>query len=166
MSGSGVHDDTMTNWSHFRTEAPDLEAPIRAAFEGHLHHVIATLRKDGSPRVSGNEVRFAGDDVWLGVMPHSFKAIDLRRNPRVAVHAAPIDTSLTVGDAKFDGLAVEVGPDQVAWLLREIASEIPPDEASAFRIDLTSATLTTVAGDHMIVQTWHPGRGVVRAEPH
>lgn len=154
----------MTNWSDFRTEAPDLEAPLRAAFEGHLHHVVATLHKDGAPRVSGNEVRFAGDDVWLGMMPRSMKAADLRRDPRVAVHAAPVDTTLAIGDAKFSGLAVEVSPAEVAWFLREIGNEMPPDDAAAFRIDLTGATLTSVAGEIMVVQTWQPGAGIVRAE--
>lgn len=155
---------TMTSWSTFEAEAPDLAAPIRAAFESHLHHVVATLRRDGSPRVSGNEVRFAGDDVWLGMMPKSAKAADLRRDPRVAVHAAPVDTTLSVGDAKFSGRALEVGADEVAWFLREIGNEMPSDDACAFRIDLTGATLTTVRGEIMIVQTWHPGQGTVREE--
>lgn len=171
----------MVSWTQFESEAPELAAPIRAAFEGHLHHVIATLTLDGSPRVSGNEVRFAGDDVWLGMMPASRKAADLRRDPRVAIHAAPVDTTLEVGDAKVSGRAVEVDAETVAWFLEQIShpgaetfdaeadDEVPNEdsdafEAAAFKVDLTSATLTTVAGDVMTVRTWHPGRPVTSTD--
>lgn len=174
----------MTSWAEFESEAPELAGPIRAAFEGHLHHIIATLTLDGSPRVSGNEVRFAGDDVWLGMMPASRKAADLRRDPRVAIHAAPVDTTLEMGDAKLSGRAVEVDAETVAWFLEQIAhpgadgSDAESDagdaadatdgsdafEAAAFRIDVRSATLTTVADDVMTVRTWHPGRPVTSVD--
>jgi hypothetical protein len=174
----------MVSWAQFESEAPELAAPLRAAFEGHLHHIIATLTLDGSPRVSGNEVRFAGDDVWLGMMPASRKAADLRRDPRVAIHAAPVDVTLAIGDGKFSGTAREVDAETVAWFLAQIShpgadtfdarpdaheGDTPPPEsdafeAAAFRIDLTSATLTTVAGDVMTVRTWHPGHGVTSVD--
>jgi hypothetical protein len=40
---------------------------------------LATLRRDGSPRISGTEVEFTDGQVWLGMMPGSLKALDLRR---------------------------------------------------------------------------------------
>src|SRR5262249_33284616 len=43
----------MATWMTFRTEAPDLAAVIQGRFTSHLHHILATLRADGSPRVSG-----------------------------------------------------------------------------------------------------------------
>ncbi len=61
----------------------------RRVLDQHQHKVIATLRRDGSPRVSGNELRFIDGEVWLGMMPGSVKALDLLRDPRVAVHGAP-----------------------------------------------------------------------------
>jgi hypothetical protein len=75
--------------------------------------VLATLRRDGSPRVSGIEVEFTDGELVMGMMPGSVKAQDLRRDPRLSLHAAsedpPHDASRWLGDAKISGRAVEVG---------------------------------------------------------
>ena len=53
----------MATWEDFEQEAPEPAALVRARFEAEKHHVLATLRKDGSPRVSGTEVDFVGADA-------------------------------------------------------------------------------------------------------
>ena len=67
--------------------------------------MLATLRRDGSPRISGIEVTFADGQLWLGMMPDSRKALDLQRDPRFALHSAPLDADLKDGDAKISGRA-------------------------------------------------------------
>ena len=49
--------------------------------------MLATLRRDGSPRISAVEPWFADDELVVGVMRASGKARDLRRDPRVAVQS-------------------------------------------------------------------------------
>ncbi|GDY76452.1 hypothetical protein SAV31267_059370 [Streptomyces avermitilis] len=80
---------TQTNWAAFTTAEPGLANIAEERFGGFAHHVLATLRKDGSPRTTGLEVRFLHGELWLGMMPDSLKALDLRRDPRFALQANP-----------------------------------------------------------------------------
>lgn len=157
----------MATWMTFRTEAPDLAAVIQGRFTSHLHHILATLRPDGAPRVSGTEATFFRDDVWLGSMPDSAKGRDLRRDPRFALHAAPIDTALTIGDAKLSGRALlETDPETSQAFARQVGREDGDLGGDLFRLDLSEATLTRVDGDLLHVDTWHPGKGVRHVARH
>ena len=102
----------MATWSEIEAAAPELAGRARAAFDAHKHKVLATLRRDGSPRISGIEATIADGELWLGMMPGSRKALDLRRDPRLALHSAsvdpPDDPTAWTGDAKLSGRAVEV----------------------------------------------------------
>jgi hypothetical protein len=80
----------MTSWQQFEIEAPDLAAKVRAKFLAGKEHVLATLRRDGSPRVSGSEVDFKGPDLLIGSMLNAVKARDLQRDGRFAIHASPL----------------------------------------------------------------------------
>ena len=144
----------MATWQQFSYEAPELAAAVRARFDATKHHVLATLRRDGSPRVSGTEVVFEGPDLALGMMPDSMKALDLRRDGRFALHANPGDGSMEGGDAKVAGIA-EADLDHVS-----------PMPSHFFRLDLGEVVLTTVdvPRELLVVQTWRPGRGVRRVE--
>jgi len=63
----------MATWSEVEKAVPDLAAAVQAVFDAHKHKVLATLRADGSPRVSGNEAVFRDGEVWLGMMRRSVK---------------------------------------------------------------------------------------------
>ena len=97
------------NWAAFTTAEPDFAQRVEERFGAFTHHTLATLRKDGSPRTSGLEVRFLNGELWLGMMPDSLKALDLRRGPRFALQANPGEgTGPGVGDVRVAGRAVEV----------------------------------------------------------
>ncbi len=144
----------MARWERFAVADADFAAQVRRCFAIRKHATLATLRRDGSPRISGTEVEFDDDgDVYLGMMERSLKALDLRRDPRLAIHCptedAPNDDPCAwLGDAKIAGLGVDVS---------DPASE---DGSHRFRIDITEVVLTTVAGDHLVIRSWHPDRGV------
>ena len=121
---------------------------------------MATLRKDGSPRISGIEVEFRDGEVILGLMPGSRKGADLRRDPRLALHSPSPDPpedspSDWTGDAKIGGRAVEL-PDPVR----------PEPIASWFRVDLQEVVVTSVGrpADHLVIESWHPERGLRRQQ--
>jgi hypothetical protein len=127
-----------------------LAARIKSRFDAHKTHVLATLRRDGAPRVSGSEVEFIGPNLMFGSMPGARKAADLLRDGRCAIHAHPGD-----GDAKVMGIAVEItGPAKAAF-------ESPPG-VHDFRLDLTGAVLTYVdaATELLVIEHWRPGSGV------
>jgi len=148
----------MTSWRDLAAAEPHFAAQVRRTFAVRKHATLATLRRDGSPRISGTEVEFDDDagEVFLGSMPGALKALDLRRDARLALHCPTEDPPQGdprswLGDGKMAGTAVEVSP--------------PDDDAPhRFRIDLTEVVLTRVGepADHLIVESWHPGRGLER----
>lgn len=165
-----TYDRPVARWDDVCAEAPDLSAAVQASFEAHLHKVLATLRPDGSPRVSGNEAQFAAGDLWLGMMPESVKVRDLQRDPRFALHSAPADPEMTGGDAKLSGLAVEILDDEtiaafVSGFEAERGSEVP-EPFHLFRADVLEIVHTRLGSpaDHLVVESWHEGRGVHRVE--
>jgi len=126
-------------------------------FDHRRHKTLATLRQDGAPRISGIELEFVDGDVVMGMMPGSVKAADLRRDARMVIHAASDDpptedASAWLGDAKIAGRAVEVAGE---------SSGLP---SNRFRIDISEVVLTRVGqpADHLLIESWHPGRGLER----
>ncbi|MER5364987.1 pyridoxamine 5'-phosphate oxidase family protein [Streptomyces sp. NPDC002722] len=148
---------TSSSWEDFRSAEPAFAETVRTRFQQYKHHVLATLRKDGSPRVSGLEVDFRFGEVWLGMMPNSRKALDLMRDPRFAVHANPgPDAEMTDGDVRISGRAVEVTDPAV--LARFIEEVKPPEPFHLFRAEPTEVVHTGIeGGDTMVIQTWRPG---------
>ena len=150
----------MASWARFAAEAPALAARVQERFGTRKHKTLATLRKDGSPRISGIEVEFADGEIFLGMMPGSRKLHDLERDPRLALHSPsedppPDDPRGWPGEAKIAGRAVEVDfPDS------------PVAGGRRWRIEIREAVLTRLndAGDQLVVESWHPEKGVMRLE--
>ena len=145
----------MASWSEFATAEPALARQVEERFRIRKHKTLATLRKDGSPRISGIEVEFADGELFLGMMPGSLKLHDLERDPRLALHSPTEDPpdgrpQAWAGEAKLAGVAVEVD-----------ASALPVAGGRRFRVDITEAVLTHLneAGDRLVVESWHPGKG-------
>lgn len=157
-----VHAEDMSTWEEFCSQAPELAGAIGARLQAHKHHVLATLRRDGSPRVSGTEVEIVGGRLVLGSMPGAVKARDLQRDPRFALHANPGHHSMEGGDAKVAGRARELHDDEKATVLAAYPEEVPPGPMHLFELDLTEAVLTTVDDDHLYVDLWRPGAAVAR----
>ncbi|MBV7697133.1 pyridoxamine 5'-phosphate oxidase family protein [Streptomyces sp. TRM70350] len=148
------------NWASFTAAEPDLAKTVEGRFGTHIHHVLATLRKDGSPRTTGIEVRFLNGELWLGMMPDSRKALDLRRDPRFALQANPGEgTSMGGGDVRISGRAIEV---EDAETKAGYGGEVePPEPFHLFRAELTEVVRTYVEDDtYLVVQLWKPGAPV------
>lgn len=154
----------MTSWKTFSEEAPELAGAVRARLEATKHHVLATLRHEGAPRVSATEVVFQGDDLLLGSMWGAVKARDLQRDGRFALHANPGDESMSGGDAKLAGVAVEIVEPEPGAPFEVQAN--PPPPYHLFRLDLDEAVLTSLHpdGDRLVIDSWRPGRPVQRIE--
>jgi hypothetical protein len=139
---------------------PEFAERVRRVFAARKHKTLATLRRDGSPRISGIEAEFADGEVWLGMIPGSMKAADLRRDPRLALHSPTEDSpeddpSSWPGDAKIAGRAIGA------------ADPGSPDEPShRLRIDVREVVLTRVGepADHLVIESWHDGREFERRE--
>jgi hypothetical protein len=144
----------MARWADVCGEVPEFAACAQAAFERNRHMTLATVRRDGSPRISGTEIRFEDGELFIGMMARSRKALDLLRDPRVAIHGPtadpPDEPREWIGEAKLAGRAIEVANDD------------PDDDSHTFRIDVADVVFTHIndAGDRLVIESWHPGRGI------
>ena len=141
----------MPSWAEFEAEQPEFAARVRKLMESRKHLTMATLRRDGSPRISGTEVQFVAGQLRIGSMPNAVKARDLLRDPRVAIHGPTSDPpdddpGLWPGEAKVAG--------------RAIALEAEGD-GHAFAIDIEEAVVTSLGGG-LVVESWNPSRGYRR----
>lgn len=137
----------MPSWSDFATAAPDLAATVRARLDGHPYKLIATLRKDGSPRVSGIEVEFLDDGrLRAGSMRGSVKVHDLDRNGRFRLHNTPAPQAEWIGDAKLTGIAQPTTG--------------PRAEARYYRLDLREVATVGVVTTGLAIAVWTPERPV------
>jgi hypothetical protein len=139
----------MASWAEFEAQAPDLAASVRRFFDAHVHKTMATLRRDGSPRISGTEVQFTDDgELTIGSMWQAVKALDLQRDGRFALHSGSDDPPGWSGDAKVAGRMVEVTPAGAT--------------SHTFRAELVEASVVELGdpADHLVITSWREGRGV------
>jgi len=149
--------EILTSWAAVVADAPDFGDRVVSAFSAGTNKTLATIRSDGSPRISGTELEFVDGRVTLGMMPRSRKLADVLRDPRVALHSPTLEPSavgtLDAGDAKLAGVLVQF-PDP----------ENPT--GTSFELDVTEVVLTTVDQDRglLVIESWHPGRGYEKFE--
>jgi hypothetical protein len=151
----------MASWSEIEDEAPELAARAKAFLDAHTHLTIATLREDGSPRISGIEIVWRDGDLYVGSMWRAVKARDLIRDPRYALHSGSADPEGDggwPGDAKVAGRAEELSEDEI----RKVFPEHEGGRMHSFRLDVDELVVVGLdePQEHMVITSWHPGRGV------
>lgn len=151
----------MARWQEIEQEFAEFAAKVQARFDAGTNKTIATLRRDGAPRISGTELGFVNGEVTLGMMGGSMKLLDVQRDPRVAVHSPTLEPPADapekwLGDAKLAGRAVEI----------EAPADSPVAGAGHFRIDVTEVSLTYVGepADHLVIESWDATNGYRRRE--
>jgi len=152
----------VASWSEVAESAPAFAEAVRGYLDAHLHKTLATVRRDGSPRISGIETAFADGELYFGAMWRSFKALDLRRDPRFALHSGSADPPAWTGDAKLSGLVEEITDQaRVRAILKAVDRE-QPGPAHLFRADIREAAIIRLGDppDHLVTELWRPGEGV------
>ncbi|TWP52928.1 pyridoxamine 5'-phosphate oxidase family protein [Lentzea tibetensis] len=138
----------MATWQEFERQAPELAKAVRHRFDRDKHKLLATVRKDGAPRITGIETVFEDGQLRVGSMADSWKSRDLKRDPRFALHSTSSDQTMTDGDARISGT---------------MALHSSSDDADTFTADITEAVTITVEGNELVIVSWHEGKGVSRA---
>jgi hypothetical protein len=149
----------MTAWRDVEEAEPEFAQRVRALFNAHRHKTIATLRADGSPRISGIEAVFEDGQLLFGSMPNARKGADLRRDPRFALHSATVDPvegaeAQWPGEAKISGRAIASGP-----ITKGAAGD-------RFRADIAEVVHTHLneQATLLVVEWWTPVHGMRRIE--
>ncbi len=150
----------MATWKAFEDAEPKLAAQVKELFEAGRHKTIATLRADGSPRISGIECEFVDGELRFGSMTAARKGSDLRRDPRFALHGPTVhpvegEESAWPGEAKVAGRAVPAGP---------VRTDDTPDapDGELFTADISEVVFThlTDEANKLVVEWWSPERGL------
>lgn len=163
-----VHDRRMTTWNDAADAAPDLAADVRERFDATGLGYLATLRADGSPRISGIEPFWWEGEVWLGMMWESRKALDLRRDPRCSLQSANVDKNVKEGDARISGRAEETFDDAIkagmgAAFAEQSEHDFNPNDVAPFhlfRIDINELFFLKPAEGHLDLRWWTPDGGM------
>lgn len=158
----------MATWGDFQQAEPELAARVQRLFDAGRHKTIATLRADGSPRISGIECEFADGELTFGSMSGARKGADLHRDPRFALHGPTFhpeegNEAEWPGEAKIAGRVRPAGP-VVAPDGGSEAGEAP--EGELFVADITEVVVTGLSEDAtmLVVESWTPDRGLRRTE--
>ena len=152
----------MAAFADVEAAEPEFAARVRACFDAHRHKILATLRADGAPRVSGIEASFDGGQLWLAGMPRSVKFADLRRDPRMALHSGSDEPDTFSADAKVSGRALEVRDTAGRAEFAEATGTPAHGDYELFRVEIDQVVLTAVAPekDALVITSWRPGRGL------
>lgn len=158
----------MANWNDVTKAAPEIAKQAQARIEATGLGFIATLRKDGFPRVSGIEPLFQGGELWLGMMPNSLKGRDLERDPRFSLHNASVDKEVKEGDVKITGRALEVVDEPTRSKFRDDVKARTGFDVGAdfylFRADVKEVATVRPGGEVLIIESWGEGEEPKRIE--
>jgi hypothetical protein len=153
------------NWGDFAAAAPELAELGRAGFSVQNLSLVGTLRADGWPRISANEVYFVDGELLLGMMRASRKSRDLERDPRRTVMTPQCDREAKAGDFKLYGRAAPVTDPALRERYNQaIFAAIgwrPEEPYPLFTVDIDSAIFISFGEDHRLLR-WRPERGVER----
>jgi len=156
----------MPSWSVIEASEPEFARRVRRLFDAGRHKTIATLRADGSPRISGIECEFEGGELQFGSMTGARKGADLRRDPRFALHGPSVHPEEGKerewpGEAKVAGRAVSAG----ALPTGEGDGGAQP-EGELFVADIDEVVLTGLNDDatKLVVEWWTSEGGLRRVE--
>ena len=149
----------MVAWADVERAEPEFAARVRRLFDAGRHKTIATLRADGSPRISGIECEFADGELRFGSMEAARKGADLKRDPRFALHGPTFhpqegQEAEWPGEAKIAGRAVPAGP----------IGEGPA--GNLFLADISEVVITRLNPEAtlLVIESWTPQRGLRAVE--
>jgi hypothetical protein len=145
----------VTAWNVIEQGEPAFAERVRGLFDAGRHKTIATLRADGSPRISGIECEFVDGELRFGSMPGARKGDDLKRDPRFALHG-PTFHPEEGKEAEWSGEAKISGR----------VSVIEQADSDLFVADIFEVVITGLddAATKLVVESWTPERGLRRVE--
>ncbi len=150
-------------WGEFEASAQELAELGLAGFREQNLCLVGTLRADGWPRISANEIYFADGELLLGMMPRSRKSRDLERDPRITVMTPQCDREAKRGDFKVYGRALDVtDPDMREHYGQTIYAAIgwrPEEPYPLWSVDIESAGYISFGPAARLLR-WTPDGGV------
>ena len=143
-------------WDEFATAAPELAA-FGAKRLGTKVAYLATVRRDGSPRVHPVSPFVAEGHLFVYMEPTSPKGHDLRRDGRYSLHCSVADIEGGEGEFLISGRAVlsdDPETREAAFSAAKAAGFTPKDRYVLFELGVESCLATTYRADGPVRARW------------
>jgi pyridoxamine 5'-phosphate oxidase-like protein len=159
----------LVEWSELERRQPGLAALGRRRLLEPGVVLVATIRGDGTPRISPVEPFVLDGVLWLSMLWQSRKAADLLRDPRVLVHSVVTSRDGGEGEFKIRGTAhAERDPDRWRRYAAAVAASLgwspEPGRFHLFAVgigDVTFIRYDDATGDQHVAR-WPPPREFIR----
>src|SRR5688572_4063986 len=119
------------SWKSLEDQQPELAAFGAERLHGKVAY-LATVRKDGSPRVHPTTPIIGEGHLFIFMEPTSPKGYDLRRDQRYALHCSVSDNSGTSGEFIATGRARLIDNPELRALAVRLATYTPAERYILF----------------------------------
>ena len=129
----------MATWNEFAKSAPEMAALGLKQIEKFHIAYLATVRKDGAPRVHPVSPIFADRQLFIATAPTSPKRLDQIRDGRYVIHALP---GKEEEEFLIRGRSRRVTDDAIRAAVVEAAGHTVRPEDWIFEYDIETAATT------------------------
>lgn len=157
-------------WSDIESTQPGLARLAQERLIDPGVALVATIRHDGTPRLSPVEPYVMAGELWLSMMWQSTKARDLLHDPRILVHSVITNRDGAEGEFKIRGTA-RVEDDTAAQrryadaVAASLGWDPQPGRFHLFAVNISQVTFIAYdpsgSGDQHVA-IWPPGREFIR----
>jgi len=151
--GNDAAQDVTMTWKILEEQQPELAAFGCERLNGRVAY-LATIRKDGAPRVHPMTPIIGRGHFFVFMEPTSPKGHDLQHDGRFAIHCTVSDNSGASGEFSIAGHAHRVDDAELRALAASLASYEPADRYILFEFDIKSAASTVYTEDRAVRQFW------------
>lgn len=141
------------SWKILEEQDPELAAFGRERLNGKVAY-LATIRKDGSPRVHPMTPIIGEGHFFVFMEPTSPKGHDLQRDGRYAIHCSVSDTSGESGEFIITGQAHLAEDSELRAQAIRLASYTPAERYILFEFEMHSVRSTIYPDGGPVRQVW------------
>lgn len=141
------------SWKTFEEHAAELAEFVKTRLHNKVAY-LATIRKDGSPRVHPFTPIIGEGYFFVFMEPTSPKGHDLRRDGRYAVHCSVSDTSGESGEVLVTGTAKFIEDSEVRAQAVRVCPYQPAERYILFELEIEHVLITEYGDTGTIRRQW------------
>jgi nitroimidazol reductase NimA-like FMN-containing flavoprotein (pyridoxamine 5'-phosphate oxidase superfamily) len=141
------------SWSKFEFQAPEMAEFSKSRLHGKVAY-LATIRKDGAPRVFPFTPIVGEGHFFIFMEPTSPKGNDLRRDNRFAVHCSVTDSSGESGEVSITGTAKFIEDPELRAVAVRNCSYTPAERYILFELNPETVMLTEYPEGGAVRRHW------------
>jgi uncharacterized pyridoxamine 5'-phosphate oxidase family protein len=140
-------------WNILESQSPEIAEFSKARLHGKVAY-LATIRKDGAPRLHPFTPIIGEGHFFIFMEPTSPKGNDLRRDPRFAVHCSVTDNSGESGEVIITGKARFIEDLALRALAVKICPYKPAERYVLFEFDVEDVLTTEYPEGGPVRRRW------------